>query len=294
MDSTDLPCSGSAPSLSELLWNRFGDWDSNGVVWDMLAFAYSSSEIVHDALFVLAKMKYLNLRPSILTYNSLLYNLRHTDIMWDLYDDVKANGIPRTDYTNSILIDDLCRQSLLQEAISFLRFSDGKETRPSFASFNSLMSKFSKVGYLDVAKSFFCMMIKYEILHDSYNYNILIHGLCVAGSMEEALEFTDDMERHGIEPDMVTYNILVKGIHFLGMMNGSWKIIHRMLLKGLNPDIATYTMLICGHCQAGNIEECFKLREEMLSRGFQLNDISYLVVCVRWGRLTKHSVYFLR
>ncbi|KAL6964466.1 hypothetical protein U1Q18_035519 [Sarracenia purpurea var. burkii] len=176
--------------------------------------------MVHDALSGLAKMKDLNLQPSILTYNSLLYNMRHTDIMWDVCDDIKASEIPCTGYINSILVDGLCRRSLLQEAVSFLRFSDGKKTRPSDASFNSLMSKFCKVGYLDVPISFFCMMFKYGILLDSYSYNILIHGLCVVGCMEETLEFADDMERHDLEPDVVTYNILAKGLHLLGIMNG--------------------------------------------------------------------------
>ncbi|THG20635.1 hypothetical protein TEA_007510 [Camellia sinensis var. sinensis] len=62
-------------------WNRFRAWESSGVVWDMLAFAYSRSKMVYDALFVLAKMKDLKIQASILAYNSLLYNLRHTGIM---------------------------------------------------------------------------------------------------------------------------------------------------------------------------------------------------------------------
>ncbi|THF94675.1 hypothetical protein TEA_015537 [Camellia sinensis var. sinensis] len=270
--------SGSAPSLSELLWNRFRAWESSGVVWDMLAFVYSRSEMVHDALFVLAKMKDLKIQASILTYNSLLYNLRHTSIMWDVYDEIKASRTPQSEHTNSILIDGLCRQSLLQEAVAFLRENEGKHFGPCVASFNTLMSRCCKMGYVDVAKSFFCMMFKYGLLPDAYSYNILIHGLCIAGSMEEALEFSDDMERHGVEPDVVTYNILAKGFRLLGMMNGAWKIIRKMLLNGLNPDSVTYTILICGHCQTGNIEEGFKLREEMLSQGFQLNDISYSVL----------------
>ncbi|GFZ00187.1 tetratricopeptide repeat (TPR)-like superfamily protein [Actinidia rufa] len=234
--------SGSASSLSELLENSFRAWDSNA---------------------------------SILTYNSLLYNLRHTDIMWDIYEEIKASGTPQSTKTNSIVIDGLCGQSLLPEAVAFLQENEGKESKPCIASFNTLMSRFCKVGYIDVAKSFFCMMFKYGLLPDAYSYNILIHGLCTAGSMEEALEFTNDMERHGVHPDVVTYNILAKGFRLLGMMSGAWKIIRQMLLKGLNPDVVTYKILSCGHCQIGNIEEGFALREEMLSQGFQLNDISY-------------------
>lgn len=33
--------SGSAPALCEVLSSSFRDWESSGVVWDVLAFAYS-------------------------------------------------------------------------------------------------------------------------------------------------------------------------------------------------------------------------------------------------------------
>ncbi|KAJ6892925.1 hypothetical protein NC651_025974 [Populus alba x Populus x berolinensis] len=57
-----------------------------------VALIYSRFEMVHDALFVLVNMKEQNLRPSIQTYNSLLYHLRHTDNLWDVYNDIKDSG----------------------------------------------------------------------------------------------------------------------------------------------------------------------------------------------------------
>ncbi|KAK4842443.1 hypothetical protein QYF36_021776 [Acer negundo] len=270
--------SDSAPSLCELLLNSFRDWGSNSEVCDMLAFVYSRSEMVHDALFVLAKMKDLNLKVSIQTYNSLLYNLRYTDIVWDLYHEIKVNATPQSVYTTSILIDGLCQQSRVQNAVLFLQETAGEEFGPSVVSFNTIMSRCCKLGFTEAAKALVCMMLKYGLHPDAYSYNILIHGLCVAGSMEEALEFTNDMQKHGVKPDTLTYHILAKGFHLLGQMTGAWEIIQKMLVKGLNPDLVTYTALICGHCQIGNIEEGLRLREEMLSQGIPLNAISYSVL----------------
>ncbi|KAK0573187.1 hypothetical protein LWI29_004132 [Acer saccharum] len=270
--------SDSAPSLCELLLNSFRDWGSNSEVCDMLAFVYSRSEMVHDALFVLAKMKDLNLKVSIQTYNSLLYNLRYTDIVWDLYHEIKVNATPQSEYTTSILIDGLCQQSRVQNAVLFLQETAGEEFGPSVVSFNTIMSRCCKLGFAEAAKALVCMMLKYGLHPDAYSYNILIHGLCVAGSMEEALEFTNDMQKHGVKPDTLTYHILAKGFHLLGQMTGAWEIIQKMLVKGLNPDLVTYTALICGHCQIGNIEEGLRLREEMLSQGIPLNAISYSVL----------------
>ncbi|KAL0296809.1 UNVERIFIED_CONTAM: hypothetical protein Sradi_6733000 [Sesamum radiatum] len=269
---------GSAPSFCELLFKSFKGWDSNHVVWDMLAFVYCRAGMVHDALLVLSNMKDLYIRPSIMTYNSLLHNLRHTDIMWDVYSDIEANGICPTEYTNSIFLDGLCRQSLIHEAIAFLREIEEKQAEPCVVWFNTLMSGFCRMGFVDIAKSFFCMMFKYGLIPDAYSYNTLIHGLCISGSLEEALDFTNDMVKQGLEPDEVTYNILAKGFRLLGMMDGTWEVTERMLHREPNPDLLTYTILICGHCQTGNVEEGFRLREEMLSKGFQLNVISYRVL----------------
>ncbi|KAG8498799.1 hypothetical protein CXB51_005699 [Gossypium anomalum] len=281
--------SGSAPSLCELLLNGFRDWDQKSLVWDMLAFVYSRFEMVHDALYVLAKMKDLKLHASILTYNSLLYNLRHAYIMWDVYNEIKVAGATQSKQTNSIVIDGLCSQSKLQDAVSFLRETEAKGLGPSVVSLNTIMSRYCKLGFTDVAKSFFCMMLKYGLLPDAYSYNILIHGLCIAGSMEEALELTTDMEKHGVEPDIVTYNILMKGFDLLGQMGGAWMVIQRMLDKGLNPMLKmlsrgfqlsalSYCVLLSSLCKIGQVHEALVLFYEMENHGVEPDHITYSIL----------------
>ncbi|XP_019150217.1 PREDICTED: probable protein phosphatase 2C 14 [Ipomoea nil] len=63
--------------------------------------------MVADALFVLSKMKDLNLQVSITTYNSVL--LCFTDV----YNEIKAS---QSKYINPILINGLCRPILVRES----------------------------------------------------------------------------------------------------------------------------------------------------------------------------------
>ncbi|CAI9289685.1 unnamed protein product [Lactuca saligna] len=268
--------SGSSSSLCELLSVNFKDWKSNAIVWDILAFAYSRSNMVHDALCIIAKMKDFNIQPSILTYNSLLHNLRHSDSMWDVYNDIKESGIQESKQTNSILVDGLCKQSLMQEAITLLHV---KDSSPHVASFNTVMSSFSKMGFVDIAQSIFCLMLKFGVKPDAYTYNILINGLCIAGSIQDALKLTNGMVKHGVNPDSITYNTLAKGFHVLGKINGASKMIQETLSKGLkNPNSITYTLLICGNCQEGKVDESINLKNEMVFHGCKLNFISYSVL----------------
>ncbi|KAJ7953964.1 Pentatricopeptide repeat-containing protein [Quillaja saponaria] len=270
--------SGSAPSLCDLLLNNFRGWDSNNVVWDMLAFAYSRSNMVHDALFVIACMKDQSLQASIQTYNSLLHNLRHTDIMWDVYDEIKVSGPPENEYTSSILIDGLCEQSRFQEAILFFQPTEGNVLGPSVASFNTFMSRFCNLGFVDLAKSFFCMMLKYGLLPDVYSYNILIHGLFLAGSMEEALNYRDDMEKQGLKPDIITYNILVKGHCKTGNIEEGLKLVEEMLSCGFELNIISYSVLLSSLCKSGRIDEALKLFYDMDAVGMKPDLITYSIL----------------
>ncbi|KAK9676078.1 hypothetical protein RND81_11G052200 [Saponaria officinalis] len=278
----------SAHSLSEFLANNFSGWDSNCLVWDMLIFCYSRVEMLSDALVVLTTMKDLNMQPSIFTYNSLLQNLKNTAIIWEVYDELKVSGIIKNTYTDPIIIDGLCKQSMLQRAVDFWRATE--KGGASIVSFNTLMSSFCGIGHVDVAKSFLCMMLKYGLIPDTYTYNILIHGLCTAGLMEEALQLADNMEKYGVEPDIVTYNTLVKGFHLLGLGAGTDQILRKMMMKGLNPNIITYNILLCGYCQTGKVEDTIRLLHEMVTNGLPLNIISYSILCSclsKMGQLDK-------
>ncbi|KAG1361819.1 putative pentatricopeptide repeat-containing protein [Cocos nucifera] len=271
--------SGSSPSLCELLQNNFRDWNSCSIAWDMLANVYVRLEMIHDALYVLSKMDSLNMQASVSTYDSLMYNLRHTDMVWDIYKEIRACGVSHSEYTYDILIDSLCKQQRLQDAISLFQDMQGqKKIKPCIITFNTLMSGLCNAGLVEVAESILSQMLKYGLHPDRYSYNTLIHGLCVAGSMEEALKLSEDMEKDGIVLDVVTYNILINGYRLLGLISEVWKLIKMMILQGLKPNLVTYTILITGHCEKGDVEEGFRVRREVIAQGIQLNFVAYSVL----------------
>ena len=51
--------------------------------------------------------------------------------MWDVYNEIKVTGTTQSKQTNSIVIDGLCRQPNLQDAVSFLRDTEEKGLGPS-------------------------------------------------------------------------------------------------------------------------------------------------------------------
>ncbi|KAJ4884046.1 Tetratricopeptide repeat (TPR)-like superfamily protein [Raphanus sativus] len=207
--------------------------------------------------------------------NSILYNFRETDKMWDVYKDIES----KNEHTYSTVVDGLCRQQKLEDAVSFLRDSEWKDVGgPSVVSFNSIMS--AQSGFVDTAKTFLCTVLKCGLVLTVYSHNILINRFYLAGSIGEVLELAGDLNiKHGVEPDTVTYNILAKGFHLLGMIKWVWEIIQQMLDKGLTPDVITCTILLCGHCQLGNIDKGLRLLKDMRSSGSDLKLNSVIIPC---------------
>uniref|UniRef100_J3N3F3 Pentacotripeptide-repeat region of PRORP domain-containing protein n=1 Tax=Oryza brachyantha TaxID=4533 RepID=J3N3F3_ORYBR len=271
--------SGSAPTLCDILWHRFREWDPNSCVWDALANSYARAQMVHDALYVLSKMSSLNMKISVFTYDSLLHGLRKTDMALELFEEMESRGVSPSEYSHSIVIDGLCKQDKVGEALSFLQEAR-KEGRfkPVGMAFNILMSALCNWGFVQSAKSFLCLMLKYGLIPDRYTFSTLIHGLCKVGSMEEALDLFERVTKEGMGLDTVTYNSLINGYRLLGLTREITKIIQIMRSQGIEPDLVTYTILIAGHCEHGDVEEGMKIRKDVLDQGLQLNIVTYSVL----------------
>lgn len=267
---------GSAPALCDILWNGFGECNLSGIVWDALATSYARAQMIHDALYVLSKMNSLNMQISVSTYNSLLYSLRKTDVALELFEGMESCGVSPSDYSHSILIDGLCKQDKIGEALSFLQAArEGGEFKPLVMTFNILMSALCSWGFIQAAKSFFCLMLKYGLNPNRYTYSTLIHGLCKVGSLVEALDIFERVKKEGMELDIVTYNSLINGYRLLGLTKEIPKIVEMMRYQGIEPDLVTYTILITGLCEGGDVEIGMKIRKDILDQGLQLNIVTY-------------------
>ncbi|KAI4378093.1 hypothetical protein MLD38_015627 [Melastoma candidum] len=276
---------GSAEGLCQLLSSGFSDWGSHGLVWDALAFAYLRLRMVYDALFVLNKMKDMGLRVSTLTYNSLLYNLRKTDIMWDMYRGMKLHNVLPSECTHSIIVDGFCEQYRLQDAITFMWDID-LEFGPSVTSYNTLMSRFCMMGFMDIAQSYLCKMMKCGLEPDTYSYNILIYGLCRASSVGEALKYASDMANQGLGPDEVTYNIFTKCLHLLHPANGDCKVIGTTLLTkdvvSLSQNILLGEILRAASlgslCSGGRVAEALEVFDKMEANDLIQGTLTYSIL----------------
>ncbi|XP_034575127.1 uncharacterized protein [Setaria viridis] len=269
----------SASILSDILLNGFREWHSNSIIWDALANSYARAQMIDDALYVLSKMSSLNMQISVPTFDSLLYSLRKTDMALEIFEKMESCGLSPSDYSHSILIDGLCKQDKIGEALSFLQEArkEGK-FKPLGMTFNILMSALCNLGFIQDAKSIFCLMLKYGLNPNRYTYSTIIHGLCKTGSVREAFDIFQSVTEEGMELDIVTYNSLINGFRLHGHTREIPKMIEMMRNQGVEPDLVTYTILIAGHCEGGDVEEGMKIRKDIIDQGLELNIVTYSVL----------------
>ncbi|XP_025794777.1 putative pentatricopeptide repeat-containing protein At1g13630 [Panicum hallii] len=154
----------SALALCDILSNGFREWHSSSIIWDALANSYARAQMIDDALYVLSKMSSLNIQISVSTYDSLLYSLRKTDMALEIFEKMESCGVSPSDYSHSILIDGLCKQDKIGEALSF--FQDARKEgkfKPLEMTFNILMSALCNRSFIQNAKSILCLMLKYGL-----------------------------------------------------------------------------------------------------------------------------------
>ncbi|KAM0949275.1 putative tetratricopeptide-like helical domain superfamily [Dioscorea sansibarensis] len=257
---------GSAPFLCEILLNNFQGWDSSSFVWDMLANVYARSEMVHDAVGVLSKMDGLNMQASISSYDSLMYNLRHTYLIWDIYEEIGAQGISCSGYTYNILIDGLCKQRKLQEAISFFQeealdlseYMEKNGVLLDVVTYNILINGFRLHGLTSETWKLVRKMVICGLKPDLVTYTILIAGHCASGNIEEGMRIREDLLACGFQLNIITYSIILNALFKRGQVWEVEQLLSEIGAIGLDLDIVSYSTLIHGYCKLGEIEKALE------------------------------------
>ncbi|KAL2515182.1 Pentatricopeptide repeat-containing protein [Forsythia ovata] len=137
---------------------------------------------------------------------------------------------------------------------------------------NSILSVYSKCGWLNSAKRFFEGM---EV-RDTVSWNTIITGYCQEGEIKEARRLFDLMHEEGVEPGVVTWNILISSYNRLGKCDIAMEIMKEMENCGIMPDVFTWTSVISGFAQNNRRLEALELFREMLLSGVGPNEVTLM------------------
>lgn len=126
----------------------------------------------------------------------------------EIFKKMKETGL----IPNAVaMLDGLCKDGLVQEAMKLFGLMREKGTMPEVVIYTAVVEGFCKAQKFDDAVRIFRKMQGNGIIPNAFSYGTLIRGLCQGKRLDDALEFCLEMLEAGHSPNVVTFVTLVDG-----------------------------------------------------------------------------------
>ncbi|XP_047325566.1 pentatricopeptide repeat-containing protein At2g17670 [Impatiens glandulifera] len=194
----------------------------------------------------------------------------------DLIKELCLRHAPPDSYTYNCVIRCLCKNRCLSTVNNFIReLRESFDVKPDLIAYTILIDNVCNQKNLREAIRLLDLLNQEGFKPDTYVYNIIMKGYCMLSRASEVLWVFNKMNEDKVEPDLVTYNTLIFGLSKSGRVNLAQKYLKVMAEMGHFPDAVTYTSLMNGMCREGNVLSALELLEEMESKGCDPNSCTY-------------------
>ena len=110
------------------------------------------------------------------------------------------------------MLDGLCKDGLVQEAMKLFGSMRDKGTIPEVVIYTAVVEGFCKAHKIDDAKRIFRKMQSSGISPNAFSYGVLVQGLCTCNMLDEAVDFCVEMLEAGHSPNVPTFVGLVDAL----------------------------------------------------------------------------------
>ncbi|XP_077228243.1 uncharacterized protein LOC143861192 [Tasmannia lanceolata] len=151
----------------------------------------------------------------------------------EIFKKMKETGL----IPNAVaMLDGLCKDGLIQEAMKLFGLMREKGTIPEVVIYTAVVEGFCKALKVDDAKRIFRKMQNNGISPNAFSYTVLIHGLCEGKKLEDAVDFCVEMLDAGHSPNVATFVRLVDGFCREKGVEEAESVIRRLKEKGFAVD----------------------------------------------------------
>lgn len=152
----------------------------------------------------------------------------------EIFKKMKETGL----IPNAVaMLDGLCKDGLVQEAMKLFGSMREKGTIPEVVIYTAVVEGFCKAAKFDDAIRIFRKMQKNEIVPNAISYGIIIQGLCKGKRLDDGIEFC-----------------------------------YEMIDAGHAPNAASLIALVHGFCEEKGIEEAAKVLKSLREKRFAIDD----------------------
>ncbi|KAL7252603.1 hypothetical protein ACSBR1_007216 [Camellia fascicularis] len=228
-----------------------------------------------DALTQFDRMLRMRPLPSIVQFNKLLTSIaksKHYSTVISLFRKMDFSNfvtlnivincfcnLNRVDLDYSTVIDRLCKDRLVTEALKLFSDMIDNGISPNVITYTSLIQGVCCLGEWKEAIRLLNEMLGKNVSPNVQTFTILVDALCEEGMAKEAQYVVELMIQRGVVPNVVTYNAVMDGYCLCGQVDEARKMLDVMVSRDCAPDVVTYNTLINGYCKSRRIDEAMTL-----------------------------------
>eukprot|EP00210_Caulerpa_lentillifera_P000292 g285.t1 len=250
--------------------------------------------LTFDAMDILEEMRNKGLRPSVVSYNTVIdgitkdKNLSNKEVLvlhTKITHAMKKEGIQQNTRTFNSLMRIALRLGSLNKAIEAFNQMKVLKLQPSEVTYGTLIKCYEKLGNSSKGKEYLkpCLDLFEECEQNglkmgSEGYTSLLSACAKAPNIKEALRVWDKIQKEKIKPKTYLFNAMINACVCGGDDDKAVELFEAMKKKRLKPDGTTYATMIKCFEKFGDpsfadsyLKLCFDLYEECNQAGRRMD-----------------------
>ncbi|GLT87197.1 hypothetical protein SLE2022_052940 [Rubroshorea leprosula] len=136
----------------------------------------------------------------------------------------------------------------------------------------AMLDGLCKDGLVQEAMKLFGLMREKGTIPEVVIYTAVVDGFCKAHKLDDAKRVFRKMQNNGITPNAFSYAVLIQGLYKCNKLDDAVDFSMEMLEAGHSPNVTTFVGLVNGLCGEKGVEEAQGVIENLKQKGFAIND----------------------
>ncbi|CAA2960652.1 Hypothetical predicted protein [Olea europaea subsp. europaea] len=136
----------------------------------------------------------------------------------------------------------------------------------------AMLDGLCKDGLVQEAMKLFGLMREKGTIPEVVVYTAVVEGFCKAQKFEDAMRIFKKMKSNGIVPNAFSYGVLIQGLCKGMRLEDAYELCIEMLEAGHSPNTATFIGLVDGYCREKGMEEAQSVIKAMRQKGFFIDE----------------------
>ncbi|XP_020234643.1 pentatricopeptide repeat-containing protein At4g38150 [Cajanus cajan] len=136
----------------------------------------------------------------------------------------------------------------------------------------AMLDGLCKDGLVQEALKLFGLMREKGTIPEIVIYTAVVEGYTKAHKADDAKRIFRKMQSNGISPNAFSYTVLIQGLYKCSRLQDAFEFCVEMLESGHSPNVTTFVGLVDGFCKENGVEEAKGAIKTLTEKGFAINE----------------------